>query len=184
MENATKALLIAGGVLIAIIIISLLIKTYGSISFFHREQISSEEAERIESYNKEYTRYLNKYVYGTEVITAINRSLNNKEYQLKVYIEFRTEPYTYRVVEWKNGRKSEKEVTVKVHDILEIDNTDEGKSKYSGTSFLDETTNKQAIEDLKGRYFQCASSSKGPAVEYDNSTGRVISIRFIEKARK
>ena len=60
MENATKALLIAGGVLLAIIIISLLVRTYGNISLFQRQQVSAEEAERIESYNKEYTKYLNQ----------------------------------------------------------------------------------------------------------------------------
>ena len=98
MENATKALLIAGGVLIAIIIISLLIRTYGNISFFHREQISSEEAERIESYNKEYTKYLNKYVYGTEVITAINKTINNNiktSDNIEINIMFTQEEYKY-----------------------------------------------------------------------------------------
>ena len=36
MENATKALLIAGGVLIAIILISVLVHTYGNIRIFQK----------------------------------------------------------------------------------------------------------------------------------------------------
>ena len=42
MENATKALLIAGGVLIAIIILTILVKTYGNIGAFQRQQMSQE----------------------------------------------------------------------------------------------------------------------------------------------
>ncbi len=183
MENASKALLIAGGVLIAIILISLLVRTYGNIGTFQRQRMTEEEIEKIEEYNKEYTKYLGQYVYGTEVITAINSALNNKEYEIKVYIEFRTEPYTYKAVEWKNGRKTEREITIGKHEILTIDNSEEGKGKFSGTEFLDVITNKNAIDDLKGRYFQCTKSNKGDAIEYDSNTGRVNGIRFIEKAR-
>lgn len=77
MENASKALLIAGGVLIAIIIVSLLVRTYGSIGRFQKQQLSIEETERIEKFNKEYTKYQGQYVYGTEVITVINKSAND-----------------------------------------------------------------------------------------------------------
>lgn len=90
MENASKALLMAGGVLIAIIIISLLVKTYGNIGTFQKQQISVEEAERIEEYNKEYTKYLNQYVYGTEVITVINKSINDSQkmgFNIYVYVD-------------------------------------------------------------------------------------------------
>lgn len=90
MENASKALLMAGGVLIAIIIISLLVKTYGNIGAFQKQQISAEEAERIEEYNKAYTKYLNQYVYGTEVITVINKSINDSQkmgFNIYVYVD-------------------------------------------------------------------------------------------------
>lgn len=76
MENATKALLIAGGVLIAIIILTILVKTYGNIGAFQRQQMSQEEAEQIEEFNKDYTKYDGQYVYGTEVITIINKTLD------------------------------------------------------------------------------------------------------------
>ena len=76
MENATKALLISGGVLIAIIILTVLVKTYSKIGMFQKQQLSKEEAEQIEEFNKDYTKYAGQYVYGTEVITIINKTVD------------------------------------------------------------------------------------------------------------
>ena len=73
MENATKALLISGGVLIAIIILTVLVKTYSKIGMFQKQQLSKEEAEQIEEFNKDYTKYAGQYVHGTEIITIINK---------------------------------------------------------------------------------------------------------------
>lgn len=86
MENATKALLMAGGVLIAIIIITLLVKTYGNIGAFQRQKLSLEEVEKIEQFNKDYTKYDGQYVYGTEVITVINRATNEKNNGINIDI--------------------------------------------------------------------------------------------------
>lgn len=87
MENATKALLMAGGVLIAIIIITLLVKTYGNIGAFQRQQMSIKETEQIEEFNKNYTKYEGQYVYGTEVITVINRAINDSQKMgLNIYV--------------------------------------------------------------------------------------------------
>lgn len=176
MENASKALLMAGGVLIAIIIISLLVKTYGNIGKFQKQQLSAEEAEQIEEFNKNYTKYQGQYIYGTEVITVINRVLKEKEKsgeEIKVYITF-GEAYTYNVVTYVNGKKTTKERTVSKHSILEINNDDD-VGRYSDSSFIDERNNKNALDDLKQRAFKCTK------VGYDNSTGRVNEIRFEEK---
>lgn len=85
MENASRALLIAGSILIAIIIISLLVKTYGNIGMFKRQQLTQKEVEQINEFNKQYTKYANKYVYGTEVITVINRATSKGE--VSVYVD-------------------------------------------------------------------------------------------------
>lgn len=164
MENATKALLMAGGILIAIIIITLLIKTYGNISAFQKEQISVEEAQRIEEFNKDYTKYENQYVYGTEVITVINRTLNYQEKQgieIKVEIDFKA-PYTYI----KNNKKyTTKEL------ILKKDG-----EKYDFMDFtINNTNNTGDSENIKNRAFQCTE------VKLDDATGRVTYIHFVEK---
>lgn len=77
MENASKALLMAGGILISIIILAVLVRTFGTIVAFQKTQLSEEEQAQLAQFNSEYTKYLNQYVYGTEVRTVINKSENN-----------------------------------------------------------------------------------------------------------
>ena len=180
MENATKALLMAGAVLIAIIIISLLVRTYGNMGQFQRQQLSVEEAEKLEAYNKEYTKYLNQYVYGTEVITVINKVLSS-DYDIKVTMKFEDD-YTYQKPTYKNGKKTKKTVTVKSGKDLTITNDDEeymgiaidDKSASFGSSVENEDGD-TIVTGLKNKAFKCVE------IGYDNSTGRVNKIRFEEK---
>ncbi len=185
MENATKALLMAGGVLIAIIIITLLVRTYGNIGRFQKQQLSAEEARQIEEYNKNYTKYDGQYVYGTEVITVINRATNEKQrsgQEGKIYITFKEGGYTYKIVDYdKNtGRRTQKEITIKPNSTLVLSTEEEQVGKFMGVkdktaSFIDEINNENALEDLKGRAFKCTK------IGYDTQTGKVNEIRFEEK---
>jgi len=77
MENASKALLMAGGVLIAIITIALLVRSFNTISIFQQAKLSEEEQAQLVAFNEQYTKYLNQYVYGTEVRTLINKYEND-----------------------------------------------------------------------------------------------------------
>lgn len=77
MENASKALLMAGGVLIAIIIIALLVRSFTGIGQFQKAKLTQEEQEKLVAFNEQYTKYLNQYVYGTEVRTLINKYKND-----------------------------------------------------------------------------------------------------------
>lgn len=74
MENASKALLMAGGILIAIIIIALLVKSFSSVSSFQKAKLTEEEQAQIIAFNEKYTKYVGQYVYGTEVLTLINKN--------------------------------------------------------------------------------------------------------------
>ena len=178
MENASKALLMAGGVLIAIIIISLLVRTYGNIGRFQRQQLSAEEAEQLEEFNKEYTKYQGQYVYGTEVITVINKAADS-DYDIRVSIRF-MDDYTYSRVAYKNGKKTTKTVHVKKGETINLDSDTEfqefidANSENFGTSTdIDDLTTE--VTGLKNKAFQCDD------IQYDNTTGRVNYIHFTEK---
>ena len=73
MENASRALLMAGGILIAILIIAVLARTFSTMSVFQKTQLTEEEARQLQEFNEQYTKYLGQYVYGTEVRTLINK---------------------------------------------------------------------------------------------------------------
>lgn len=77
MENATKALLMAGGVLIAILIITIFIavlQSTGGVSKRYKESISSEQ---ITTFNSNFTKYLGQDLTIHEVVTICNFAKNN-----------------------------------------------------------------------------------------------------------
>ena len=91
MENASKALLIAGGVLLAILIISLLILTVNKISSFNTTREETVRTEQILKFNEQYEAF-NKYnLLGTEIITAFNKVIDNnkKNPNTKISMELR-----------------------------------------------------------------------------------------------
>lgn len=77
MENASKALLMAGSILIAIIIIALLVRSFTTVSIFQKAKLTEEEQAQLVAFNEQYTKYLGQYVYGTEVLTVKNKSDDN-----------------------------------------------------------------------------------------------------------
>ena len=148
MENASKALLIAGGVLIAIILISVLVRTYGNISIFQRQKLTEEEIARIEEDNKAYTKYLNQYIYGTEVISMINK-----------------------VADFQERTGGDFDIAITSSDGTIVIKGDEDNKYY----FLDKYQNTEQLQKIKSKYFLCTK------VGYDNDTGRVNSIAYVEK---
>ena len=75
MENATKALLIAAAVLIAILIISLGIVIYNQAS----ETVNSVNmsGQEIQAFNDQFLKYVGSGKRGTEVNALIKTALNN-----------------------------------------------------------------------------------------------------------
>mgnify|MGYP004475853373 FL=1 len=152
MENASKALLMAAGILIAIILISLLVAMYKGVSLFQRQQVSQEDAARIEEFNSFYTKYSGRYVYGTEVITVINQTVNNN---YEVNVEVKINSYSY---------DSKTTNLIKTKDSKIIDDS----NREIALNYLNSS-------NLRNRAFQCTG------ITYDTTTGKVNSIKFEEK---
>ncbi len=72
MENASKALIIAGGMLIAILVVSLLVMGWNRITDYNRKQDEIETLEQITKFNKEFESYNKKIVYGYEIVSLYN----------------------------------------------------------------------------------------------------------------
>lgn len=113
MENASKALLIAGGILLAMMILALLVYVGTSMSDIAGIQDRKREAQQLENFNKTYEAYNKTRMYGTDVITVVNKAIdyNTKldtdetEYfiniQLELVDDFNTEKTT--IIEYANG---------------------------------------------------------------------------------
>lgn len=79
MENASKALMIAGGVLITIIIVSVLVFAFDQFKSLPKTQEEIKQAEQLEQFNKKYESYNKKNMYGADVVSVINMANNNNE---------------------------------------------------------------------------------------------------------
>lgn len=76
MENATKALLIAAGVFLAIMLITLLMMGYTQISGYYKQQSELLTTEQKDKFNKQFQNYNRKDIRGNELISLMNKVID------------------------------------------------------------------------------------------------------------
>lgn len=98
MENASKALIIAGGILLALLILSTLIYVGTTMSNMADQQNQSKQLEQTAEFNRTYEAYNRSRLYGTDVISVVNRAIDynkqldadEEEYFINIVIETTT----------------------------------------------------------------------------------------------
>ncbi len=73
MENASKALIIAGSVLIAIIIIGALILMFNSLSNYQDTKVQNTREAQVLEFNNQYETYIRKDVRGSDLYSLLSR---------------------------------------------------------------------------------------------------------------
>lgn len=86
MENASKALIIAGSVLVSLMIIALLVFFFNNISELQSINQNDDELKAISEFNKQYDVY-ERDIYGSELLSLVNKILdyNKRESENKGY---------------------------------------------------------------------------------------------------
>lgn len=79
MENSSKALYIAGSVLIAVLVISLLVYTFDKLGVVEEQKDEIAYEESITEFNREYEAFNKRIMYGVDVISCINKAVSNNE---------------------------------------------------------------------------------------------------------
>lgn len=94
MENASKALIVAGAILISIMIISLGVLMFNRMSASAKEAANMDEQE-IASFNSKITPYVGDSISGSQVnaliqlvISIDNSAINTSSYEKKVSITY------------------------------------------------------------------------------------------------
>lgn len=81
MENASKALMMAGAVLITIMVFGMFIYFISEFSGYPAQQEELLRIEQVAKFNQEYESYYKDKMYGTDVVTIMNKVIsNNKKY--------------------------------------------------------------------------------------------------------
>lgn len=73
MENATKALLIAGSVLIAILLIAMGVRIFSSTSSTVESSEATMQATAITTFNTQFAGYLNKQLTASQASTLVQK---------------------------------------------------------------------------------------------------------------
>lgn len=111
MENAAKALLIAGGILIAIILISMFLMMYNRMTSIKKAQEEKKEMEQLAAFNAQYEAFNKKLMYGVDVRTLVNK------------------------VEENNRNNPSETITIEFTEETKFNNSDDSnKNRYKCTS--------------------------------------------------
>ena len=79
MENTSKALLIAGSMLMTIIILSLIVMAWNNMRELPKTQEQIKEAEELSAFNKQYESYAKNGIRGSDLVTLVNMANSNNE---------------------------------------------------------------------------------------------------------
>ena len=73
MENASKALLIAAGILIGLILITMIIYGHGQISGYYKIKEENKKIEQLAEFNKQFIGYNRNDVRGSDLLSLVNK---------------------------------------------------------------------------------------------------------------
>lgn len=79
MENASKALEMAAGVLLGVLIMSLIAYFLTNLGSWPEQEENKKESEQTAKFNLEFEIYDKKGMYGTDVISCMSKAINNNE---------------------------------------------------------------------------------------------------------
>lgn len=87
MENASKALIFAGGLLISMLIVAALIFTISQVRNLKSQEQQAEQTDEVAEYNNKFNKYASENLYGVDLISLCNEvsNYNAKESKNKYY---------------------------------------------------------------------------------------------------
>ena len=155
MENAAKALLIAGGILIAIMILTVLVYAITTKNRIEKAEYEKVQLEKIAKFNSEFEAYNKNRLYGIDVISVINKAIaHNKKMQAT-----KTEDkYFINVVFVTNGDQIFTNSVVKIDNISKdedtITNPADLPAEWQGIVVLGDGTDLPVGENNLGTFTQ------------------------------
>lgn len=93
MENASKALLMAGGVLIGLLVIGALVLMVNQLGSYQKQNVGTEQERQIAQFNQEFTRFTDQRIDGTDIVSLVNKvvdyntksgGVNSLNYDIKI----------------------------------------------------------------------------------------------------
>ena len=208
MENATKALEMAAGVLMALLVLGLIVFAYNNVASLKNTQQDATKIEQSTDFNKDYEAYNKEGIYGSELLSLANKMEDyNSKYKTedgyekidmsidKITPYVNGEVFKYKSYSSYSDLKDNYNILLK--KINNADITKKGKkisywanSSSELKSNFNETTNPtiEDMNDLIKTYRSLVDEQTDIArktfecktVEYDKNNGRITKMSFVE----
>ena len=137
MENAVKALLIAAGVLIGVMTISLGVALYSSLGVYVESMHEDIRDKELQQFNNQYTKYIDIELTIHDVVTAANTAYeSNNKYNLT---ESEDNNYYVTINLFPGNVNLEKNISSHSSEILENGLGKKYKCSYDDVKFNTET---------------------------------------------
>lgn len=141
MENASKALIMAGGILIALLVIGALVLMFNQLSYYQRTETDSEKTQQLADFNKEYLKYTYDDIKGYELISLVNKVI---DYNIKEEVENSVD-YTKKITVVINMKEFKSKYGVK--NITSLFTKDTYTINNSNTIFSADLNNFRSMEN-------------------------------------
>lgn len=141
MENASKALIMAGGILIALLVIGALVLMFNQLSYYQRTETDSEKTQQLAYFNKEYLKYTYDDIKGYELISLVNKVI---DYNIKEEVGNSVD-YTKKITVVINMKEFKSKYGVK--NITSLFTKDTYTINNSNTIFSADLNNFRSMEN-------------------------------------
>lgn len=181
MENMSRALIMAGGILIAVLIVTLLVVARTQWGEYQARKDEAKSNEQVAEFNKRFEAY-NSVITGDKIVTLVNlaNDMNTKYGEDQGYKEI----IIYAKLMNKNGsfpgntrgvhsktRPGYSEMNAYIDDIR-------GKHFFDGQIQEDDPSYKDFVSQFKKAYFKCTD------IVYNEKNARVSEMYFDEVKKK
>lgn len=197
MENASKALVMAGGILIALLVVGALMLMINQVSYYQKSESTSEKAQQQAEFNKEYVQFTYGDVKGYELISLVNKVINynskeavgnSVDYSLKITVNINMVGTTGTSFAQKYGINGNTALFKKKYTISngntsfydDISKYRELENKYSLSIMSKLSANYDKLKEVEGKNDEYANAMK----EITGRTDVNIKIADIEKYRE
>lgn len=165
MENATKAFLIAGGVLIALITLSIFVFSYNQLNWYQNLENDAKDEQLIQKYNVEFEAFNKKIMYGTDIISVLNKAISHNDTKNAQYGNEYFINVVVSIEEINYGKGYDDTIKNKTYSLQQI-------SSIEKDGLLKESSDSESIfYNFKKATFTCTGISY-------NDAGRISEIRF------
>ena len=197
MENASKALIMAGGILIALLVIGALVLMFNQLSYYQRTETDSEKTQQLADFNKEYLKYTYDDIKGYELISLVNKVINynskeavgnSVDYSLKITVNIDMVGTSEKSFAQKYGINGNTALFKKIYTISsgntsfydDISKYRELENKYSLSIMSKLSANYDKLKEVEGKNDEYTKAMK----EITGRTGVNVGIKDIEKYRE